>query len=491
MNTGNHRTANDNSRFQRLELQTPAEKALALCATAQQCLVRKDFASAISNCDAALIEDYACTLARRVKALALFAAGEKTQAIDCFKAFLNSSSPSADDWVELGKMQFESQDIAGAEKSFDAALTIDHSYYIAMTWKAFLLFQHSEYICALQAFEALLEIRPDDGYASRGKGWCLSALHKFQEAIQSYDKAFTFDPENTGLLSDKAKALYALGQWEEAELCWSDHLASQPNDMDAAGGCAKTLYARGLYQDALKQATKTLEHNPQWVDCLAVRALSLAALGKPEESLQACMDCLAFGDNPAVRALKDKLDATRRSIVSDWENKYHSTKVELAGADNSMSSVKTRYQSACDAFEIEKERVLSQPPWRYAPVGCAAWGITYALWQGCFLLVALIAGTADSLNIGVDYKSVALFAFLFLPLLSWGLMKIGIGALIQRQQANKPKKNLQPLKHEMAACEKRVAHLRIVLSECEERLTAARETFGQQCIVVPLDDGGR
>lgn len=290
-----------------------------------------------------------------------------------------------------------------------------------------------------------------------------------------------------GMLGDKAKALYALGHWEEAEKCWRHHLATKPDDTDATVGCVKTLYARRKFQDALLHANEILQQYPRQIECLAIRALSLAAIGECEKSLQACNACLIIENHPSVHALKDELESSRKSIIGELEHKLASIKLEIASAEAILSAARNNYQSAIDVYERERTQILTQPPWRYAPTGIAAWMMTYVIWLIFASLILFVSPIGNIIHNTAD-PSLTLCGFIIVGIVAcWLIMKIGLGTIIQRYRIIKMRIKIRPIMEIMERSNARLGGLLSICQEYEYQLTEMIETFNKQCINIPLD----
>jgi len=85
-------------------------------------------------------------------------------------------------------------------------------YYVGTTYGA----NYAQYEEALQAFEAALQIRPDEARILSNKGNALSGLGRPEEAIEAFDEALQIQPDYADALYNKVVALLMQERVEEA-----------------------------------------------------------------------------------------------------------------------------------------------------------------------------------------------------------------------------------------------------------------------------------
>lgn len=86
-----------------------------------------------------------------------------------------------------------------------------------------------EYDEALQCYDEILKIRPDDGLTITSKRRIYSMLGKFKEAIECCDKEIEIDPQDNFAYLFKGTYLHKLGKFEEAIKCFDKSILIDSN----------------------------------------------------------------------------------------------------------------------------------------------------------------------------------------------------------------------------------------------------------------------
>ena len=116
-----------------------------------------------------------------------------------------------------------------------------------------------KYEKAIECFDKVIELEPNNASAWTNKGTLLSLSRKYQEAIKCYDKAIELEPDNAITWFNKGSTLmgesqmdvlhltdsgYFMTDWEEANKCYDQALKLDPTNMLAwldKGTCTKRL----------------------------------------------------------------------------------------------------------------------------------------------------------------------------------------------------------------------------------------------------------
>ena len=88
---------------------------------------------------------------------------------------------------------------------------------------------------ALQCYDKIFEINPEDPDVWNAKGNILSELERTEEALYCYEKALELcleEPPDAAMWNRKGNALMELGRFEEALHCYDEAL-SMENENDA------------------------------------------------------------------------------------------------------------------------------------------------------------------------------------------------------------------------------------------------------------------
>lgn len=79
-----------------------------------------------------------------------------------------------------------------------------------------ILYNLGQYERAIEAFDKVLELEPNDFTAYSNKGLCLNNLSKYDEAIKAYNEAIKLNPNNSGAYYNKGLFLAKIGQYNLA-----------------------------------------------------------------------------------------------------------------------------------------------------------------------------------------------------------------------------------------------------------------------------------
>jgi len=192
---------------------------------------------------------------------------------------------------------------------------------------------------AIEAYDKVLEVDPNNAKEWYNKGYCLSKLGRYDEALKAYDKALELDPTNIKAWYNKGVTLLEIGKCEEA-IEISDKLEETYsvgselwNDIGACFG------EQNKDEEALKAFNRALELNPENFKALRSKALSLQKLGRYEEALRAyeifleenprdfvawnnkCPILLMLGENEEALNACNKALEINSSNPDAWNNK--------------------------------------------------------------------------------------------------------------------------------------------------------------------------
>jgi tetratricopeptide (TPR) repeat protein len=99
---------------------------------------------------------------------------------------------------------------------------------------------------------------------------------KYDEAIQNYDKILGIDPNNVDALYNKALVFYDQQKYDEAIQYLDKVLAIDPNDVDALNGKGAIFYDQQKYDQSSQNYDKVLAIDPNNVEAQDGKAQILA-----------------------------------------------------------------------------------------------------------------------------------------------------------------------------------------------------------------------
>ena len=99
------------------------------------------------------------------------------------------------------------------------------------------------YTGAIEYFDKVLAIDPNDVDALNSKGVALDSLGNYTEAIEYFDKVLAIDPNDVDAIYNKGVAFENLGNYAEAIEYYDKVLDINPNDVDALNSRAALVNA--------------------------------------------------------------------------------------------------------------------------------------------------------------------------------------------------------------------------------------------------------
>lgn len=150
---------------------------------------------------------------------------------------------------------------------------------------------------AIEWFDQVLKIKPDDCNSLRYKGISLVWLERYKEAIECYDKALKIKSDDYDSLRNKGIALFWLERYEEAIKCYDRALKIKQDDYDSLREKGISLFRLERYNEAIECYDRALKFKPDDYDSLREKGVSLLWLKQYKEAVE-CYD----------RALKFKPD---------------------------------------------------------------------------------------------------------------------------------------------------------------------------------------
>jgi uncharacterized protein len=134
------------------------------------------------------------------------------KAIDVFKKALKFNSKDYSDLLNSGNVMIY-QKLATA---FDEVLELNPEDGYALINKGKTLASLNEYEKAIEMFNRILELNPKDDDALSNKGCALISMERYEDSIENFDKVLEVDPENEYALINKGHALASIEKYEEA-----------------------------------------------------------------------------------------------------------------------------------------------------------------------------------------------------------------------------------------------------------------------------------
>jgi len=124
------------------------------------------------------------------------------------------------------------------------------------------LMQEGKFFEAIEYFDKILEVEPNDSIALGNKGAALTQLNKYEEALLIYDNALQIDPANINILNNKAATLFNLGKIDESLQTLDNILEIEPSNVNVLILKGKVLSEEKRHDEAFSIFKKALEMDP-------------------------------------------------------------------------------------------------------------------------------------------------------------------------------------------------------------------------------------
>lgn len=124
------------------------------------------------------------------------------------------------------------------------------------------LLQEGEFYDALEYFDKILAIDPNDVITLGNKGAALTQWNQYEEALVEYDKALEIEPRNTSILNNKAATLFNLGKVDESLQTLDEILVIEPNNVKVLNLKGWVFLENKRYGEAFSIFRKSLEIDP-------------------------------------------------------------------------------------------------------------------------------------------------------------------------------------------------------------------------------------
>ena len=149
-----------------------------------------------------------------------------------------------------------------------------------------LLFQAGRPAEAVECFQRLLQLAPDDGRAHYNLSTALLACSRHQEAAAAAQRAWQLAPHNHEALNNLGVALVGLGRASEAVGHFQQVLALRHDYVPALNNLARVYRGLGQMPQALDYARQAVASGPDQPEAHFNLAKALSEMGQPEEALE-------------------------------------------------------------------------------------------------------------------------------------------------------------------------------------------------------------
>jgi tetratricopeptide (TPR) repeat protein len=190
-------------------------------------------------------------------------AGRYADALPKFVHATELDPKNAPAWAQRALADTQTGKLDDAEIAIKQAAALDPKNVPMLIARGTLDEQRHDYQAALQEFEALLKLYPDNSLIAGHRVSDLVALGRPQEALDEVGKQIAATPQNLGLYLQKANLLRDLGRKDDAVKAASAMVAASPNETFAHVAAAKIYDAFGERTQALAEIDRALAIKPE------------------------------------------------------------------------------------------------------------------------------------------------------------------------------------------------------------------------------------
>jgi Flp pilus assembly protein TadD len=189
----------------------------------------------------------------------LFARGDITDAIDCYRAALAAAPDHVDIHFNLANALAESGDSAAALTSYRRALALDAAHVGAHNNLGNLLRKLHRPANALECYRRALHLRPQDATTRYNLGTALLDLHRAEEALTWFEQAARAKEPHLPAIASTGEALLRLGRAQEALQWFREAQRLRPGDLQARLGEGFALLTLGRFREGWQSFEARLE----------------------------------------------------------------------------------------------------------------------------------------------------------------------------------------------------------------------------------------
>jgi len=137
---------------------------------------------------------------------------------------------------------------------------------------------------ALNAFQNLVSLTPQDTEAHYNLGLSLKELGRLDEAEKSFKQAILLNPNYANAYNNLGITLKELGRLQEAEASYTQAIALKPDNAEAYSNLGNTLKELGRLDEAEKSFKQAILLNPNHAEAYNNLGITLTELGRLVEA---------------------------------------------------------------------------------------------------------------------------------------------------------------------------------------------------------------
>ncbi|MDO6385648.1 tetratricopeptide repeat protein [Uliginosibacterium sp. 31-12] len=197
-------------------------------------------------------------------------------------------------WFAQALQRHRAGDLGAAEPLYQQALKLAPKHFDALHMLGVLHAQRGEPALAAPLITQALQQQAHDVAALNNLAGVLNLLHRFEEALDCFDRLLTLQPDNADAHTSRADALRGLERHAESLAAAHQALKLKPNLLRARIAQANALRRLNRFEEALTSLDRVLELRADYPEALNDRANVLFDLRRFDEALHALDAALAL-----------------------------------------------------------------------------------------------------------------------------------------------------------------------------------------------------
>lgn len=196
-------------------------------------------------------------------------------------------------WFERADELFQQQRYRKAIECYDKVIQIAPNDYLAWFKRGIAFENLHHYEDAASSYQRVIEVQPNDYLAWFKRGKALEHLKRYPEALAAYDKVIQIQPGNYWAWHDRGQVLEHSGQFDEAVEAYDRAVNLKP-DFHLAVESRKQvlmnqrkvdqLYHLQHYQEAIAACARTLRDDPSDANAWLMQGMALENLQRYREA---------------------------------------------------------------------------------------------------------------------------------------------------------------------------------------------------------------
>jgi tetratricopeptide (TPR) repeat protein len=212
-------------------------------------------------------------------------------------------SPTAHDWLNLGRQQFQAEQYSQALQYFNQALNLDPTLTDAWNGRGAALKKLGNFSEALAAYDCALQLDPNSYKAWCNKGLLLEDLKDYSNAVTCYETALNLQPNapNAADIRTRFSALKRQGYQQPGNPSTTDSNTREENSNPDATSAAEAWFNQGNqrfmagdFWGAIAAYEQALAIKPDDHQAFYNKEIALADLGRYEQAIAAYEQALAI-----------------------------------------------------------------------------------------------------------------------------------------------------------------------------------------------------